>query len=64
MAIDLLVECDYCGTTINTEQSERCPKCTKYINEDPIEFDKSISNNFDKQEEIFNKKKRDIIKNI
>jgi hypothetical protein len=40
MPTDILAECDYCGTTINTEVTERCTKCTKYINEDPEEFGK------------------------
>ena len=40
MPTDILIECDYCGSTINTEVTERCNNCTKYIGEDPIEFGK------------------------
>jgi uncharacterized Zn finger protein len=43
MAVDYLVECTHCGSTIDTTQTERCKRCKKYVNEDPIEFEKYIS---------------------
>jgi len=43
MINDNLVECDYCGKTIDTSKTEKCTKCKKYINEDPNEYDKYIS---------------------
>lgn len=42
MPINSLIECTYCGTSIDPSKSERCKKCTKYINEDPEEFAKYI----------------------